>query len=96
METVEAVIISGPRKGEIVLMRDEQFAPRNGDGNGETEPQLSPEEEKVLAMTVEAAQHMAKNAFLAVEEMRALRVAVDKLHEAAVSAPNEEDANGLR
>lgn len=77
METVEAVIISGPRKGEIVVMRDEQFAPRNGgdkgDSNGETEPQLSPEEAAMLDSLVLTMNNTARHAEEAAQAARRLR-----------------------
>lgn len=49
-ERIEAVIISGPRKGEIISII-----------NDETEPQLSPEEEAMLDVIAVNAQQLAEN-----------------------------------
>lgn len=49
-ERIEAVIISGPRKGEFISIV-----------NGEAEPQLSPAEEAMLDFVVEQAKRVAEN-----------------------------------
>ncbi len=52
-ERVEAVIISGPRKGELIML---DAALR------ETEPQLTPEEDAALDAAIEAAGRAAESA----------------------------------
>ena len=67
-ETIEAVIISGPRKGEFIRVNDDE------------EPALSAEADALLDQAVQAARSMAQNAKAArleleelVNEMRAAR-----------------------
>jgi hypothetical protein len=54
-EPAEAVIISGPRKGEFIRL-------------GELDPDLAPAEEALLDQLVEAAQRMAESARAAAVE----------------------------
>lgn len=72
-ETVEAVIISGPRKGEIVRF----------DGNGNSEPQLSPEEEAMLDFAVEKMRSAAATATQIAQELRAFNQQAKAQREAA-------------
>ncbi len=60
-EHVEAIIISGPRKGEFFLVPDDEH-----------EPQLTYEEEKALDFLVEAYKNMAQSAVAASTSMDSL------------------------
>jgi len=65
VETVEAVIISGPRKGEIISF----------DGNGDIE--LSGEEEAMLKVAADALASVARNATEAVAAAKRLNAELD-------------------
>jgi hypothetical protein len=55
VEPVEAVIISGPRKGEMIILSGE-------------EPQITPEEQRLLDFAVEQAAQLAESARAAAAE----------------------------
>jgi hypothetical protein len=75
-EPAEAIIISGPRKGEFIRV-----------GNTDYEPALSPEADALLDQAVLAARSMAETARSARMEMEALlqemREARRRRHESA-------------
>lgn len=102
-ERVEAVIISGPRKGELITL---------GNGNGEQETRLTPAEEAALDFLVEVSNRVAQSATEANASARALRERLQevlgRLHESVgadggtgeISINNgrsvEANANGTR
>lgn len=73
-ERIEAVIISGPRKGEFITIT-----------NGEVEPDLTPQEEAMLDIVVANAKRLAENLRAARVEAEALvqemREAREERHE---------------
>lgn len=80
MNLIEAVIISGPRKGEIAQFREEQIVPDDASGSGHAvgvadadEVQLSPEEEAMLDFLAHTMQSTARHAQEAAQSARRLR-----------------------
>ncbi len=81
-ERVEAVIISGPRKGELITL-----------ANG-AEPQLTPEEEAALDFAIEAAGRAAESARAAVEAAQKLNRKLDDVHRRLHEPIGEAGRNG--
>lgn len=85
-ETVEAMITSGPRRGETITLDAQTL-------EAARDPQLTPEEEAALDRAIEAARQAADSATSVSDKTRALREAFD---EAIADFKREkENAHGL-